>query len=214
MSPPTIGILKVPATEAYLADPSVIDEALAILSQVPGTLGQWHGRGVQDPAYIYFVNAWESIGHRSAFAQDKDTYAKVGVAISPVFDSANPAWRYHVQFSGDPFKSLDGPVTEFAVWRLKEGTDGDQFARKLQELHDLVAERLGLDVSTGAWGASLEDPRVYLSCVGWASVEVFNGACEREEGIITLLGQMQETADLEAKHAGLSRYYSQRRCAA
>ncbi|EKM51901.1 uncharacterized protein PHACADRAFT_127906 [Phanerochaete carnosa HHB-10118-sp] len=206
MSLPTIGIVKVPTTEAYRANPSVINDALAILSKAPGTLGQWHDLGLQNPEYIYFVNAWESIAHRDAFAQDKETYTRVHQAINPAFDPTGPSWRYHVQFAVEPFKALDALVTELTVMQLKDGADSEQFKGMLRTLQDVLAERLGGDVSARAWGVSFEDPRVFVACLGWMSLEASKAAAEQEKGIITCINQILQLADVEAKHATLTRY--------
>ncbi|GJE88290.1 hypothetical protein PsYK624_043730 [Phanerochaete sordida] len=207
MTPPVVGIVKVSATEAYRANPSIINEALAILASVPGTLGQWHGLGIQDPESLYFVNVWESAARREAFAQDTDTYARLAKAIGAAFDSAAPAWRYHVPFVVEPSKALSSPATEFAVWRVKDGVDVEQFKPLVQRLHGLAAERLGADVAAGSWGATLEDPRVFVVCIGWSSIEAYKTAAATQKEIMGHIGEMMQIADLvEAKHAGLTRY--------
>ena len=115
---------------------------------------------------------WETLAHREAFGQDKAVYAQVHDAIRPVFDPTGFAYRYHAQLAVAPFQALDAPATEFAVWRLRESADPERFKDMLQKLHEMVSERLGGDVAAGAWGVSLEDPRVFVAVVGWTSVEV------------------------------------------
>lgn len=78
----------------------------------------------------------------------------------------------HVKYPDSIESALNAPITEFAIWDLPESTDADKFYETLKELRALVYEKCSSDVFKGSGGPTVENPRKYIVCLGWHSVEV------------------------------------------
>lgn len=84
----------------------------------------------------------------------------------------------HAHFNVDPFVSINAPVTEFALWTLKENADAAVFEQKVDTLVKLAiswGEAAGSH--GGGWGKVVENERQYFVTLGWDNLEVRPGAC-------------------------------------
>lgn len=79
----------------------------------------------------------------------------------------------HVTFSASPFDALNAPVTEYAIWKLKDTTDALHFRARLNALIVLILSfPKSAGVFPGGWGVFHEDERQFMVLLGWESLEV------------------------------------------
>lgn len=121
---------------------------------------------------------------------DKETYAVLGQHCS-LFWANTSVKMVHVRPTSEPYKAFGSPVTEIALFSLREGESKE----KLEEYVSTLAKRIdALDADAGAfgpaWGPVVEHDNKVVLFVGWTSVEVlrcFVLAVDRQKLIVMLL---------------------------
>lgn len=78
----------------------------------------------------------------------------------------------HVHFPEPVEQSLNAPVTELAVVDVKETTDMDSFEEQGTALTQQIKESVPEEIFPGSRGTVDENPRQFIVCLGWHSVEV------------------------------------------
>lgn len=86
---------------------------------------------------------------------------------------ASMVYLDHVTFTAEPDIALSAPITEFAIWTLKETTDTEHFQNILAKLVALIASLPpSSGVYKGGWGTVVENQRQFMVLLGWESLEV------------------------------------------
>lgn len=116
------------------------------------------------------MSAWETIEHHNTLKADKEGYPAIRASFLKV--AKEVVFTNHVQFSGDFTKALGAPVTELAIWTLKEGTDRTEFQAGLKALLEVIDSAVPPEVHVAGLGAVVEDERKFIAGLGWPSVEV------------------------------------------
>ena len=112
---------------------------------------------------------WESIEYHHAFINDKERYSALRESLDKVVEKFD--FLYHVTLAtNDPYPALEAPLTELAIWKMREGIDRINFTDIFTPLMAKGIERL--PIQTGGWGASVEDDRQSTVILGWESLEV------------------------------------------
>lgn len=112
---------------------------------------------------------WESRKLHQDLIDDKELYAKASASMTQGIASTSPFYQVHFNLN-DPYNALNAPVTELALWTLKDGTDKTEFANTL---NDLFTHANSLDgVYDGGWGEVDEDARKFAVLLGRNSAEV------------------------------------------
>lgn len=113
--------------------------------------------------------------HHHALINDAVVYPTLKVALGKM--SSALLWMNHVKFPDSVEPSLEAPDTEFAIWDLHESTDADKFLDTLKELRATVYKDCPGEVFPGSAGPTVENPRKYIVCLGWHSIEVCPPQC-------------------------------------
>ncbi|GJE88292.1 hypothetical protein PsYK624_043750 [Phanerochaete sordida] len=208
MSGPTYEIVKVVASDAYLADASVINEVAALLSKTPGFLGAWQGLDIHEPTHLWLIVAWETIEHHRTLMADKEKYPPLRAALQKA--AKEMLAMEHVRFSGDFARALAAPVTELAVWTRKADADKAAFDAALGALVALLegaAAKTDTDVCIAGAGAVVEDERKFVVGLGWPSLERFKAAVAAPPAeVVAKLGAVKQLGDVELKLVSLTKY--------
>lgn len=106
---------------------------------------------------------------------DAVVYPTLKVALGKM--SSALLWMNHVKFPESVEPSLEAPVTEFAIWDLHESTDAEKFLDTLKGLRATVRKDCPGEVFPGSAGPTVENPRKYIVCLGWHSIEVCHPHC-------------------------------------
>ena len=115
--------------------------------------------------------AWETIEHHHALRNDEKRYSQLKKETQNVMKEAS--WLYHANFPVDLTHCLNAPVTEIAVWTLKETADSAKFYRGLQQVMEQGFKDLAPDdYFKGACAPAVESDRIYMVVHGWFTVEV------------------------------------------
>lgn len=82
----------------------------------------------------------------------------------------------HVYLASEPHKALTSPLTEVAIFTLKESAKNDRMKCvaaliELVNAMNLVPESLG-GIGGAAWGPVVENDRQYVVVCGWRDLEV------------------------------------------
>ena len=115
------------------------------------------------------LQVWESIEHHHAFINNKERYSALRESLDKGVEKFD--FLYHVTLApNDPYPALEAPLTELAIWKMREGIDRTKFTDIFTPLMAKGIERL--PIQTGGWGASAEDDEQFTVILGWESLEV------------------------------------------
>lgn len=128
--------------------------------------------------YVFFIIS-SRIEHHSlllagwAFKNEPSTYAPLGIkdALAPAYKELHFVHYTHFG-NADAVPALGAPITEFAIANVKEGVD---VARVDEATNDLVAKIIAAipeEATPGGRGTIVGEPRKFVICLGWHSVEV------------------------------------------
>lgn len=116
------------------------------------------------------VQAWETIEHHQAVIADKQQYPVVMAALGKACKEM--VFLYHAKFSGDLYKTLNAPLTKFAIWTVKESADRARFHEALSQLVAKTPSNESEGISAGGLGEVIEDQRKFFASLGWQSMDV------------------------------------------
>lgn len=112
---------------------------------------------------------WESLKHHQDLINDKEVYPVLGEHLFK--GAAGIDYMIHATFSpNEPYDALSAPVTEIAIWTLKENADKQAFTETLEKLISLANSNPV--VTSGGWGPTAEDENKFVVLLGWPSLEV------------------------------------------
>jgi len=202
---PVVEILKAKATDAWRTDGvKSVQGVVDILKKTPGFLSVHAGTESQDPSYWYAFIVWESVQRHQALIDNKDVYPQLMESL--LKGASEIAYMFHAGFDlNGPDAALNAPITEIAVWTLKEGTDKKKFSETLNSLITRAASKEG-KVYPGGWGPVVEDEKKFAILLGWNSLEEFKAIVGADEKIQELIGELRELADIDLKHVVLTKH--------
>ncbi|EKM51873.1 uncharacterized protein PHACADRAFT_150667 [Phanerochaete carnosa HHB-10118-sp] len=201
---PVAEIAKLVASDAYRADPTVVNEALEILAKTPGFIAAWHGLEIQDPQYLYAVILWESVEHHRALIADQVAYPAIGEKMRKV--SNGRVWLYHVHFNAEVDKALNAPTTELALMTVKDSVETSQYLETAKTIVPQIYSTLPNEVFEGGWGPTVENDRKFMICLGWHSVERFFAAFKGAPELFARITALKELSEVDLRHAKLTKY--------
>ncbi|KAF5382663.1 hypothetical protein D9615_002902 [Tricholomella constricta] len=197
---PTVAVIRFPGSDAFVADPLVLKDALNILVKADGVISTYYGIQTEDGRSGYLVVIWETYEHHMNFKQHV-SYPGLLTAVS--LARSGPLDIQHVDFDRDAVLSFDVPATELVFMTPKAGVSLDDFHDKLATLR----EHLIKDTTCHAIavGASRENKGTWLMVLGWDSVQAHVDAVS--EGIFPeLVKNLFAVADIDLKHTNLVKY--------
>lgn len=200
----SVEFLKFTASDAYKADPSILNETAELVAQAPGAIQIHSGPDAQDPQYGWVVIVWESLEHRLATAANKEIFTKIMEALNKA--STKIEYMHDVAFSVDLSSALASPVTEIVSVELKPTTDIQEFQKYRAALEDKIRELSPPVWHGGAWGTVANNDRQFGACFGWDSPEAFHAFIAATPEILATIGQLGALADADLCLARLTKY--------
>jgi len=146
------------ASQAFRRNPELLRPALEFFVTAPGALGVYAGFNLEDPNEAYIVMIWETIEHHTAFMNDKETYAKAGVATQPcVANVGTMPYHMYLEPIAALAPALNAPITRFShVTSLHPGFDSDELIDASLELADIFQQETIPGCHGGCVGKALE----------------------------------------------------------
>ncbi|CAL1708238.1 unnamed protein product [Somion occarium] len=173
-------------TDAYKADPNIVQEAVEFLKNANGTKRIFYGLGVQDPTIWWLLIEWETLKHHQDLKRQR--------AI-PDSETEDP----QVQFRA--------PYAELALWTLKSGhTTKEKKEHALELLKGVVTTLNGLPSDSGVFkgtvGPIVEEAENGVALtLGWTSPDK---ALETLPEAQVIIDELKEIADLRLVHVPLT----------
>ena len=116
--------------------------------------------------------AWDTLKHHTDFIANTEKYVPVKDGLTSVMDELT--YFFHVNFSTDPTKALTAPLTEVAIWTLKDGASDDKLvsliATLIGAMHGIPVEAGGVGGAT--WGPVVENDKQFAVLYGWKDLKV------------------------------------------
>ncbi|TFK40846.1 hypothetical protein BDQ12DRAFT_680137 [Crucibulum laeve] len=168
---PSVELAVIPASDAFLADESVIFPAFDFVSKVEGHIKTYWGLQLEDKKTLYWAIVWESYEHHKAFMQSTEhhvlvSHLKVAIGGKPNIQN--------VVFSDDATNAFTAPTTELATFKKKDGSV-DELKTGLRYIGDIV-DKLEKIYPPTVFGPTIEDPTTFLAAAGWDSLEAHQEA--------------------------------------
>ncbi|KAI0668495.1 hypothetical protein C8Q78DRAFT_262739 [Trametes maxima] len=211
MSLPTIEVVYKPATKAFRAAPqdaSLVKATFDILSAQKGQnpLPKYFGLKHEDKATAYLAIAWDTFEDHDRLMNDKGEYPRLGASTESFFEPGGKGTMFHIRSTSEPWKALEAPVTEIAVFTLKDGHSKGE----LEQTVDAIAKRLdALGEPAGetlaSWGPTVEKDNVVALFVGWQSVEAHVNAVTTDKEVADLITKVKTQSDLDLVHVAFSK---------
>ncbi|KAF4617764.1 hypothetical protein D9613_006147 [Agrocybe pediades] len=163
---PVIEIASWTASDAYLADPKVLQPGIDYLKNVDGCISAYSGVAEEDGKTLYLLNIWETLEHHQTLMKRPGYPSVLG------FDPSVGEGTFtinHVEFIQDYKPAIDAPCTELLVFNLKEGKSTEDLYHGIDGIASKVHE-INAQYAPVAYGEALEkdDRRVY-ALLGWDS---------------------------------------------
>ncbi|KAH9480649.1 hypothetical protein JR316_0007249 [Psilocybe cubensis] len=193
---PVVEIVKVSASEAYKADPSILNPVAKFLS--------YSGLAEEDGVTLYLLVVWETLEHHRAL-QRRPGYPQI-VGLGPAIDGE--LQMHHVEFNKDISSALNAPVTEIVRLALKPGVQTATKERLYELLKDGGEKIDAKNTHVPAiWGQSTEDTQVFWFLCGWDSVKVHTDIIHGDlANFAPFIGGINEIGDTTVLHAKLLKH--------
>ncbi|KAI0648295.1 hypothetical protein C8Q79DRAFT_905382 [Trametes meyenii] len=211
MSLPTIEVVYKPATEAFRAAPqdaSLVKGTFDILSAQKGQspLPKYFGLQHEDKATAYLAIAWDTFEDHERLMNDKEEYPRLGATTEVYFVPGAKGTMFHVRSTSEPWKALEAPVTELAVFTLKDGHSKSE----LEQTVDAISKRLDVlgepaGETLASWGPTVEKDDVFALFVGWQSVEAHVNTVTTDKEIADLITKVKTLSNLDLVHVAFSK---------
>ncbi|KAH8088929.1 hypothetical protein BXZ70DRAFT_1011440 [Cristinia sonorae] len=190
-----------PASDAYKADPSVIDPALKILAASKGSQNIYHGLQHEDKSTAYLIIVWDKLADHQALIDDKEEYPKLIAALTPSL--GGQLTLFHVGFKplAVPTVHFLAPISEFVVQTVKEGkTNAD--------LENFVWNpAVTGDGTQVVVGKIVEKENQYVLLKGWESYEAHQAARNGgDENVAKFVAFLHSVVDTQVAHVQLTEY--------
>ncbi|TEB39781.1 hypothetical protein FA13DRAFT_1723994 [Coprinellus micaceus] len=192
---PVVEIASIPASEAFLADLTLIDGPVAnIVGKAEGFISAYVGLQIEDQKTAYLIVLWESLEAHQKLIGDP-IYPTLISQLAPAV--AGALKLQHVEFTGDVAIAFGAPVTEVAVSKLREGKskeDVDTFMPVMVEASKVPPVAHG----PCAYGEVIEEPGTFYLVLGWDSPEAHRAVTGVEGPGKEVVKKFREIVDLES----------------
>ncbi|KAF8073749.1 hypothetical protein FPV67DRAFT_1650552 [Lyophyllum atratum] len=197
---PIVEIERFLGSDAFVADPLVLKDALDILLDVDGVISVHYGIQTEDGRTGYLIVIWETYERCMDFEQQPsyvELQSCLSLARSSFLDSQ------HIDFDEDAAPSLEAPTTEIATLNPQPGVSLHNFHIRAMLLREgLVHEETCHSV---AWGESKEKKGSWILAIGWDSMQDHLDAVSTSM-FPELIGSLEERAAIYVEHTNLVKY--------
>ncbi|KDR82942.1 hypothetical protein GALMADRAFT_238631 [Galerina marginata CBS 339.88] len=162
---PVVEIAWWPASDALLADPTIVAPALDYISKVDGCLSIYSGLA-EDKKTVYAFIVWETIEHHKELMKHPEYPAVLGLAPSV----GGELKLNHITYVQDFVPSLTAPITEILGLTLKEGKTKEDLVNVFNNVGQII-DAANSKYAPVAWGQALEDPQKFWVTLGWDSAK-------------------------------------------
>ncbi|KDR82944.1 hypothetical protein GALMADRAFT_238635 [Galerina marginata CBS 339.88] len=198
---PVVEIAWWPASDALLADPTIVAPALEYISKVDGCLGIYSGLVEEDKKTVYAFIVWETVEHHKTLMKHPEYPAVLGLAPSV----GGELKLNHVNYIKDFVPALTAPTTEILGITLKEGKTKEDLENVLNKLAVRI-DAANSKYAPVTWGPTVEDPKKFFLSIGWDSAKA-HGDIVGEPSFLPDLTELRSTADLNMSHASLKKHF-------
>ncbi|KIP08445.1 hypothetical protein PHLGIDRAFT_377561 [Phlebiopsis gigantea 11061_1 CR5-6] len=196
---PPVEILKFSVSDLYKEDPAILNDFLDGVAKTPGVADVWHGPEIQDDSYYYVVTAWAPGAHTDS------AYTGLKNALTPACKEFVFAYPTHFG-SVNVAAALGAPVTEIAVVNVKEDVTLTRFHEATNDLIAKMALNLPNEVVPGGHGSVENEPRKFVICMGWQSVERFYGEIHATPVVLEAVTTLRGLLNFDLRHAKMTKY--------
>ncbi|EMD34952.1 hypothetical protein CERSUDRAFT_85710 [Gelatoporia subvermispora B] len=198
-----IEVARIPSSEAYRKDPSIINPALEILAKAKGVQGVFTGIQVEDKTTLYLVVVWESLDAHKAAIENADASSKFREIITQAGSGAPLIYR--IPFKPNPIPQLHAPITEFAFFTLLEGKQPEDIRAILAPM--VVGQVTIPDGTHGAsFGQTVEREDVFCFLIGWDTVEIHEKGKAENEKLKEFISRLADVVHREPRHVPLTEF--------
>ncbi|KAF8073751.1 hypothetical protein FPV67DRAFT_763649 [Lyophyllum atratum] len=201
---PTVEIARFPASDEFVTDPLILEDALETLINTEGVISPHYGLQTEDGRTGYLVVIWKTYEHHMNLMR-QPSYPGLIACLTRA--RSGPLDLQHVDFDNDIAPALEAPATEFAFMTPKPGASIDDFKAKLKVLGDTMTKEGVCRVPLGL-GESTEHKGTWVMVIGWDSVQAHKDAVSKGP-YPELIKSLQELAYIDLKHANLVKYTKQ-----
>ncbi|KAF8158089.1 hypothetical protein B0H34DRAFT_707473 [Crassisporium funariophilum] len=198
---PVVEIAWGPASDAYLADRSLLKPALDDVAKADGCISAYSGVVEEDKKTVYLAIVWETYEHHKALMDHAD-YPKLGEKLQPAL--AGGLKMNHIEVTNDASVALGAPSTEVLQATLKEGKTKEAFVKIMQRMGELIAAGKGSFQPVAAAEAR-EQTGKFLALVGWESTQAHIDLVTTDK-FTEPLQEMHSLADLQMVHVNFVKH--------
>ncbi|KDR82943.1 hypothetical protein GALMADRAFT_134467 [Galerina marginata CBS 339.88] len=198
---PVVEIAWWPASDALLADPTVVGPALEYISKVDGCLGIYSGLAEEDKKTVYAFIVWETVEHHKTLMKHPEYPAILGLAPSV----GGELKLNHIEYIQDFVPALTAPTTEILGISLREGKTREDLEKALAAVNSKV-EVANPKYAPVAWGPTVEDPQKFWLNIGWESAKA-HGDIMKQPSFLPELTELRSTAVLNMHHVSLKKQF-------
>ncbi|KAI0048906.1 hypothetical protein FA95DRAFT_1557485 [Auriscalpium vulgare] len=201
MADKTYEIVNWPASEAFLADHSIIGPVYDALTDRAGTNEIYTGVQVE-AQNVFCVVSWDKLKDHLDYINDAENYKQLIADLNKTRADVNVIDLVHAQFLSDPRSTFTAPVTEFAYLTPKEGVAKEV----VQEIILKIVDHSNDPKSTprsAAYGSLLEKPETFLLVLGWTSAQEHADAIKGGD-LGELVADLRSNVDGRIVHAKLT----------
>ena len=110
--------------------------------------------------------------HHQDLINDAEAYPKLKKEIGSIFD-ASKLNMFHAALTSEPYKALEAPVTELAIFTLHDGQSKNTLEGLVDDLAKAVnAAPKSAGAILAAWGPIVEKDNSIALVIGWTSIDV------------------------------------------
>ncbi|CAL1708239.1 unnamed protein product [Somion occarium] len=204
MAPPyVVEIAQITVTDAYKADPNIVQEAVEFLKNANESSMAWAFK-------IRPSGGCLSNGKRLStikISNDKELYPILRQRIRKFSSGVK---LFHVDFIESPHIAFEAPYAELALWTLKSGhTTKEKKEHALELLKGVVTTLNGLPSDSGVFkgtvGPIVEEAENGVALtLGWTSPDATKKALETLPEAQVIIDELKEIADLRLVHVPLT----------
>ncbi|KAF9565771.1 hypothetical protein CPC08DRAFT_704467 [Agrocybe pediades] len=165
---PVVEIATWVLSDAYYADPTIVDRGIEFLLNTEGCQSVYWGFTEGDKKAIFLFIVWEAYEHHKALI-DRPGYPDIIGFVPSIGEGAS---MKHVEFNKDFEAALGAPLTEVVLATVHEGKEPADLAKAFEALANGV-NAANPKYAPATWGVTLESSREYYAAIGWDSMKAF-----------------------------------------
>ncbi|PPQ77091.1 hypothetical protein CVT25_014904 [Psilocybe cyanescens] len=176
------------ASEAFLADKSLVDKALDYLKKREGAL-----RYISLSSRMFDV--WETYEVIDKTLKSAN-FLGFMMTFNTLIEAGDCSWQ-HIDFDEDPFNALGSPITELSIGRPKEGHPREELYSIVLQLKENSSLYPGVHHPL-TWGVVRQTSEFVLA-IGWDSVQAHLNAIQVPPAK-PLAAKLSDISDLVVHH--------------